>query len=256
MNVLVTGGTGTLGLHVVKRLRESGHRARIFSRRPRGHVDAVQGDLRTGDGVAKALAGMEIVVHAASATREPWRGRSVDVRGTRRMLELALVAGVRHVVFISIVGVDGVTYPYYKAKVATEKIVRDSGVPWSTLRATQFHEFMELLLRGFSRMPGITAVPFGWRFQPIDSREVARRVADVALAAPAGMLPDFGGPEVRTFQSIAESWLAARREQRRLINMRMPFRFSRQFAEGKITCPDHRDGVVTFDQYLTEKYAP
>ena len=256
MNVLVTGGTGTLGLHVVKRLRESGHRARIFSRRPRGHVDAVQGDLRTGDGVAKALAGMEIVVHAASATREPWRGRSVDVRGTRRMLELALVAGVRHVVFISIVGVDGVTYPYYKAKVATEKIVRDSGVPWSTLRATQFHEFMELLLRGFSRMPGITAVPFGWRFQPIDSREVARRVADVALAAPAGMLPDFGGPEVRTFQSIAESWLAARREQRRLINVPMPFRFSRQFAEGKITCPDHRDGVVTFDQYLTEKYAP
>ena len=256
MNVLVTGGTGTLGLHVVKRLRESGHRARIFSRRPRGHVDAVQGDLRTGDGVAKALAGMEIVVHAASATREPWRGRSVDVRGTRRMLELARAAGVRHVVFISIVGVDGVTYPYYKAKVATEKIVRDSGVPWSTLRATQFHEFMELLLRGFSRMPGITAVPFRWRFQPIDSREVARRVADVALAAPAGMLPDFGGPEVRTFQSIAESWLAARREQRRLINVPMPFRFSRQFAEGKITCPDHRDGVVTFDQYLTEKYAP
>src|SRR5881227_1774422 len=89
MNVLVTGGTGNLGRHVVMLLRQSGHRARILSRHPRGHVDAVLGDLRTGEGLGKALAGMEVIVHAASATREPLRTRSVDVRGTRRMLELA-----------------------------------------------------------------------------------------------------------------------------------------------------------------------
>src|SRR5437870_11709061 len=83
MNVLVTGGTGTLGRHVVMLLRQSGHRARILSRAPRGHVDAAQGDLRTGARLTKALAGMEVIVDAASATRERLRRRPVDVRGTR-----------------------------------------------------------------------------------------------------------------------------------------------------------------------------
>src|SRR3989440_7890705 len=89
MNVLVTGGTGTLGHHVVMLLRQSGHRARILSRRPRGHVDAVQGDLRSGAGLSKALAGMDVVVHAASATHDPLLLWSVDVRGTRRLLAMA-----------------------------------------------------------------------------------------------------------------------------------------------------------------------
>src|SRR5438874_12065175 len=82
LNVLVTGGTGTLGRHVVTLLRQSGHRARIFSRQPRGHVDAVQGDLRTGAGIPEAVAGMEVIVHAASATRSPMAARAVDVHGT------------------------------------------------------------------------------------------------------------------------------------------------------------------------------
>src|SRR6266705_5805849 len=100
MNVLVTGGTGTLGRDVVMLLRQSGHRARILSRQPRGHVDAVQGDLRTGAGIAQALADMEVVVHAASATRSPTALRAVDVEGTRRLLTAARDAGIRHFVYV------------------------------------------------------------------------------------------------------------------------------------------------------------
>lgn len=255
MNILVTGGTGTLGRHVVTRLRQSGHRARILSRQPRGHIDAVHGDIRTGEGVARALAGMEVVVHAASATRDPLRLRATDVGGTRRMLELARAAHIRRVVFTSIVGIDGVSYPYYQTKVDAEQVVREGGVPWSILRATQFHDFMELLLRGFSRMPGITAVPFRWQFQPVDADEVARRVVEVALGEPAGLLADFGGPEVRTFKSIAESWLQARKARRRLVDLPLAFNFSRQFAEGRLTSPDHREGVITFEQHLANRYA-
>src|SRR2546428_1462486 len=98
MNVLVTGGTGTLGRHVVMLLRQSGHRARILSREPRGHVDAVQGDLKTGAGLPKALAGMDAIVHAASATREPMALRATDGRGTRRLLGLAACANISHIV--------------------------------------------------------------------------------------------------------------------------------------------------------------
>ena len=254
MNVLVTGGTGTLGRHVVMLLRQSGHRARIMSRRPRGHVDAVRGDLRTGAGLDKALAGMDVIVHAASATREPLRWRSVDVVGTRRLLGLAREVNIKHIVYVSIVGIDNSAFPYHKTKLKTEAIVRENIVPWSILRATQFHDLVELIVHGFSRLPAILAVPFGWQLQPVDSREVARRVVDTVLGEPAGMLPDFGGPDVRDLRSLAQAWLVTRKDNRRLVNLGMPLKFSRQFAEGILTCPDHREGKITFDQFLAERY--
>ncbi len=253
MNVLVTGGTGTLGRHVVLKLRQSGHRARIFSRQPRGHVDAVQGDLASGAALDKALSGMDAVLHAATAARQSLSGRA-DVKATRRLIDAARGAGIKHLVYVSIVGIDGVPYPYYRTKAAVEALVREDKVPWSILRATQFHELMETFLRGFSRVPGLTAIPLEWRFQPVDSREVADRLIEIVLGRPSGMLPDFGGPEVRDFKSIAESWLAARKEKRRLVNLPMPFRFSKDFAAGKLTTPEHKDGKITFDQYLAERY--
>jgi uncharacterized protein YbjT (DUF2867 family) len=97
-------------------------------------------------------------------------------------------------------------------------------------------------------------VPFNWKFQPVDPNDVAKRLADVVLGEPAGTLPDFGGPEVRDFESIARSWLAARKLHKRLVNMGIPIKFSRQFAKGLLLCPDHRDGTITFEQYLAEKY--
>ncbi len=254
MNVLVTGGTGTLGRHVVMLLRQSGHRARIMSREPRGHVDAVQADLRTGEGVAKALAGMDAVIHAASATRQPLRGRSTDVLGTRRLLGLAREEHIKHVVYVSIVGIDRSAYPYHRTKLKTEAVVREDIVPWTILRATQFHDLVEIVLHGFSRLPAVVAVPFNWQVQPVDSKEAARRLVDVVLGGPAGMLPDFGGPEVRTFESLARAWLIARKDNRRLVNLPMPFRFSRQSVDGILTSPEHTDGKVTFDQYLAERY--
>lgn len=254
MNVLVTGGTGALGRHVVTLLRSSGHQARILSRNPRGHVDAVQGDLATGAGLIKAVAGMDAIIHAASAATQPTKLRTTDVVGTRRLLAMAREEGIRHVVYISIVGMEGVAYPYYKAKLAAEAVVQENIVPWSILRATQFHTLMETFLGGFSALPLVAAVPFNWQFQPVDPREVAARLVEVAIHEPAGRLPDFGGPEGRVFKSIAESWLKARRLNKRLINLPLPFKFSRQFADGRLLCPEHRDGKITFEQYLEEKY--
>lgn len=254
MNVLVTGGTGALGRPLVTQLRHAGHHARILTRAPQGHVDAVKGDLATGAGLVKAVAGIDTIIHAASATREPTKGNSTDVLGTRRLLAIARDAQVRHFVYVSIVGMEGVAYPYYRTKLATEAVVRENILPWSILRATQFHTLMEFFLRGFCRVPGLAAVPFTWQFQPVDTGDVARRLIDVAAAEPAGMLPDFGGPEVRDFKSLAQSWLAATKKHYRLVNLWLPFKFSRQFTHGCLTTPDHRDGTVTFEQYLQQTY--
>lgn len=253
MNVLVTGGTGTLGRHVVMRLRQSGHRARIFSRNPRGHVDAVQGDLATGAGVQRAVAGMDAVIHAASATGL-FQGRAVDVNGTRRLLKAARDAGIRHFVYISIVGIDKSRFPYHRTKLRAEAVVREDIVPWTILRATQFHNLMEIFIRGFSKVPGLLTVPYAWQFQPVDAGEVAQKLVTVALAEPAGLLPDFGGPEIHDFQNIATEWKTARKDHRRLINLSIPLAWSRQWAQGALLCPENKDGQITFAQYLAEKY--
>ena len=256
MKILVTGGTGTLGREVVMTLRESGHGVRILSRKPGAGDDWVQGDLTGIAGLDRAVIGIDAIVHAASATAQPLRLRATDVVGTRRLLALAREAGVRHVVYISIVGIDGVAYPYYRYKVAAEAVVRENIVPWSILRATQFHTLMEAFLSAFTLLPGVATVPFKWQFQPVDPRDVAKRLAVVATGEPSGMLPDFGGPEVRDFKSLAASWLKARNSNRRLVNLPLPFKFSRQCSAGRLLCPDHRDGTTTFEQHLERRYAP
>ena len=254
MNILVTGGTGALGREVVKQLRAAGHTARVLSRRANTEADWAQGDIATGAGLGEAMIGIDALVHAATAAVQPWRLRATDVVGTRRVLAMARAAGVRHAVYVSIVGIDGVTYPYYRYKVEAEAIVRENIVPWTILRATQFHSLMDTFLSAFSTLPGLALVPMTWQFQPIDPAEVASRLVEVVTGEPAGLLPDFGGPEVRDLGSLAAPWLAARQSRKRLVNLKLPFTFSRQFAEGRVLCPEHRDGATTFEQYLEKRY--
>lgn len=186
----------------------------------------MQGDLTTGAGLDRALAGMEAIVHSATSACESLNGRS-DIKAARRPFETARNKGITHFVYVSI---------------------------WSIVRANQFHELMETLLQIFSRVAGTTMIPFHWRFQPVDSLEVAQRLVDVTVRGPQGMLQDFDGPEVRDFKGIAESWLMATGGKRRLINLPLPMRFSRDFASGKLLTPERKDGKVTFEQYIAEKY--
>ena len=254
MNILVTGGTGALGREVVKRVRAAGHTARVLSRKPNAEPDWAQGDVATGAGLGEALIGIDAVVHAATSAAQPWKLRATDVVGTRRVLAMARAAGVRHVVYMSIVGMEGVTYPYYKYKVEAEAVMRENIVPWTILRATQFHSLMETFLSAFSMVPGVAMIPKGWQFQPVDTADVAKRLVGVVTGRPAGLLPDFGGPEVRNLGSLALPWLAARQSRKRVVNLQLPFNFSRQFAAGRLLTPEHKDGTTTFEQFLEKRY--
>ena len=255
MRILVTGGTGTLGRDVVEILRRRGHSVRVLTRRTGGGDGVVRGDLATGDGLAQAVEGIDTIINAASATADPQQGQATDVDGTRRLLDAARAAGVRHFLHVSIVGIERVrAVPYYRHKLGAEAVVRDGGVPWSILRATQFHSLIERFLWMFSRSPGLLLVPVGWRFQPIDSSEVAERLADVAEVEPAGMLPDMGGPEVRGFGSLGRAWLRARGKHRLRLPIPLPGASSRQIAAGGLICPDRRDGKITWEQWLEPKY--
>ena len=148
--ILVTGGTGSLGSRVVNRLSEAGDKVRVMSRYR--HANTIRGDLLTGEGLEEAVEGVSTIIHCASSSLR--KTRQVDVDGTRRLLWAAERAGVSHLLFVSIVGVDRNPYfPYYRMKLETERIIEHSEVPWTILRATQFHRFVLRLIQTLDRLP-------------------------------------------------------------------------------------------------------
>lgn len=243
--VLVTGGTGTLGAHVVHLLRGRGHDVRVLSRRQGAGTHV--GDLNTGAGVAEALRDVQWVVHAASDTRRLGRR---DVAQTRHLLDAA-ADGVEHVLYVSIVGIDAIPFVYYRRKLQCEELIDASAVPSTILRATQFHELAAMALRALQRWP-LAPLPSGFRFQTVAAREVAVRVVDIVEQAPAGRADDLGGPEVLELAKMAEVWRAHRGRPRRFFSLPLPGRVAAGFKEGRNTCPDHGDGRQTWEQFVQD----
>jgi uncharacterized protein YbjT (DUF2867 family) len=260
--VLITGGTGGLGSELVPRFAAAGYTVRIMSRRPRPGDGAAyewaQADLDTGDGVAAALEGADVVVHAASAAQQ--RRWTADVEQTRVLLEAAKAVGAPHVFYISIVGVDAMSegrgWPasYYRSKLECERMIEASGVPWSNLRATQFHTLIDVFLRTLDRLPLVLAVPKRFRFQPIDTGEVAERMVQYAADGPSGRLPDLGGPEVLTLGDMARDWLRARGRRKALVNLPLMGTAAAAFGRGLNCAPDHAEGKITWPQWLERTY--
>jgi uncharacterized protein YbjT (DUF2867 family) len=244
-SVLVTGGTGTLGRQLVPRLLAAGHEVRVLSRRadasaPDG-ATVFRGDIRTGDGIAAAMQGADAVVHAASnPTRQM---RETEVEGARNVCNTARATGA-HVVYVSIVGVDRHRYPYYRAKLAAEEIVAGSGAPWTVLRATQFHDLIELF---FSK---------GWfistrhlAFQPVDAGEVAVRLVELVGAGPQQLVPEFGGPEILSVRELAETRRRITGRGVRLVPVPR-VGWLADFDRGAHHAPEQRNGQVTWAEWL------
>src|SRR5215218_3936816 len=246
MDVLVTGGTGRLGQHLVPRLREAGSGVRQMSRRGTG-PGGVRGDLATGRDLATALSGAEAVVHAASDPRgDPWQ---VDVAGTRRLVEAVDRSRLRHLVYVSIVGVDRIPYGYYRAKFAAEQVLLASGLPVTLLRVTQFHEFVDQLLSTARRGP-VLPVPMGWRVQPVDVGDVAEHAADVVGRPPANGVVEFGGPEEVAAADLARAWAAARAPGAHVVATPVPGKIGAAFRDGAALPTGGERGRRTYGQHL------
>ncbi len=256
--VLVTGGAGRLGSKVVKELTETGYSVRIMSRKRQpmdllSTTEWAHADLETGQGIADAVAGIDVIVHTASS---PFKHtRQIDVEGTRLLLEQARVAGVVHVIYISIVGIDRIPYYYYRAKLAAEELVKNSDIPWSILRATQFHYLVDLFFQAATKMPLVTLLPTDLRCQSIAESEVASRLCEIAVAGPRGRLPDLGGPEVLTAGEMAHTWLMLRGMHRRVLPLHLPGKVAQGFRRGHNTCPDQPvRGHITWTEWVQSKY--
>ena len=254
--VLITGGTGVLGSELVPRFLDAGYTVRVMSRR--GHppdadpkIEWARASLETGEGLADAVAGAGVIVHAASSPFR--RTEAVDVAGTARLLEQARDAGVSHFLYISIVGIDRIPLGYYKRKLAAESRVEEGGVPWSVLRATQFHTLIDMQLRALLRFP-IALAPTDFRFQPIDPGEVADRLRECVAEGAAGRLPDLGGPEVHTLGELARAWAEIRGLRRRVVRLPLPGKIAAGFRQGLNTTPEGKYGQVTWADWVRRRY--
>ncbi|MEH0985030.1 SDR family oxidoreductase [Micromonospora sp. CPCC 205556] len=255
MRVLVTGAGGTLGRAVLPRLRADGFAVRAMSRRPRHDPAAewVVADVGTGAGLVEAVAGVDAVLHLASQPGGSRRTHQVDVLGTRRLAVAAGHAGVAHLVYVSIVGVDRVPFPYYRHKLAAEQVVAAGPVPWTVLRATQFPVFLDGLLRTASRLGPVVGDP-AVLAQPVDQREVAARLAERLTAGPLGGIEEFGGPQVLRFDEAVRAWRAARGSRRPLLPVRFPGRLGRALRAGGLTTTATPTGRFTWADHLTDTY--
>ncbi|WP_407565841.1 SDR family oxidoreductase [Streptomyces sp. 184] len=262
--ILLTGGTGTLGRLVAPRLLTAGAKLRVLSRQPReagaagaaDDVEYVTGDLTTGEGAAAAVAGADVIVHCAGTSKGD------DVK-TRHLVDAATAAGNPHLVYISVVGadrtpvvsgLDRAMFGYVAAKHASERIIADSGLPWTTLRATQFHELTLTTARAMARMPVLPA-PSGFHIQPVAAAEVAERLAYLALAEPAGLVEDMGGPHTYEMKDLLRSYLRAAGRRRPIVPVRLPGKAAAAFRGGANLAPDHAVGRDTWEDFLAERTA-
>ncbi|MFF0451226.1 SDR family oxidoreductase [Streptomyces sp. NPDC004609] len=242
--VLVTGGTGTLGRPVCDRLRALGHEVRVLSR----HSPPYAVDLRDGTGLGAAVEGVDTIVHCASSPR------GGDEKAVENLLAAARTAGVGHLVYISIVGVDRVPLGYYRVKHRVERLIERAGESqgpgWTVLRTTQFHDLVLQVLSGAARLPLVLPVPSGVSVQPVDTAEVADRLAQLAAGPPGGRVPDMGGPEVRPLRELAEVYLRASGRRRTVVPVRLAGKAYARFRAGGHLTPGHAVGRVTFEEFL------
>jgi uncharacterized protein YbjT (DUF2867 family) len=254
--ILVTGGTGTLGRCVVTRLRSAGRDVRVLSRHPHDGGDSIEyvtGDLRTPAGIDAAVDGARIIVHCAG-------GRVGDDATTRTLVGAATRAGAEHLVYISVVGADRIPvvsaidramFGYFASKLAAEQVVSESGLAWTTLRATQFHDAFLKLSRGMARFP-LIPVMAGFRFQPVDTGEVAARLVELALAPPAGLAPDIAGPRTYGMADLLRAYLRVGHKRRVLVSVRAPGKAARAVRAGANLAPGHAVGR-SWEDFLAER---
>lgn len=243
MRFAVAGGTGVIGREIVARAQARGHEVAVLAR-------STGADVRTGEGLDDQLYGADAVIDVVSVkTLRAGASRSFFERGARNLLASATRMSVPHAVVLSVVGVDRDPHGYYAGKVAQEAVYARGSVPWSLVRATQFHEFAAQVA-GRARLGAIQLAPRA-RVQPIAAAEVAEHLLTVAEGAPAGRTPDIAGPREEDLSDMIRRWAAASGRRGPVIPVSLPDAQMRGMRKG-LVLPG--EGAIlrgpTFDEWL------
>src|SRR5438876_1459314 len=248
MKIVVIGGTGLIGSKTVAILRQGGHE--VVAASPSSGVNSI-----TGEGLKEAMAGAQVVIDLANSPS--FEDRAVleffETSG-RNLLPAEAAAGVRHHVALSIVGTDRSDNGYFRAKVAQEKMIKTSGIPYTIIRSTQFLEFLGGIAASSADGNMVRISP--GLFQPIAADDVAAIIADVALAAPQNGIVEIAGPERAPFNEIVARYLKALGDPREVVSDPEARYFGGLVEESSIVpLGDARLGRIGLDEWLRRSQA-
>ena len=249
MKIVVIGGTGLIGSKTIPILRQGGHE--VVAASPNTGVNTI-----TGQGLNEAVAGTQVVIDLTNAPS--WEDKAVleffQTSG-RNLLGAEAAAGVRHHVAVSIVGTDRTPdNAYFRAKVAQEKLIEASGIPYTIIRSTQFMEFLGAIAAESAKGSIVRVSP--GLFQPIAADDVAAVVADVALAAPRNGIVEIAGPERAPFNEIVARYLKAVGDPREVVRDPEARYFGGRVEEHSLVpLAEARLGRIGFDEWLRRSQA-
>ena len=249
MNIVVIGGTGLIGSNVVSRLQQKGHE--VLAASPNTGVNTI-----TGEGLAAALDGAQVVVDVANSPSFADDDVMAFFRTSgRNLLAAEAAAGVGHHVALSIVGAERLPDSgYLRAKVVQEKLIKESGIPYTILRSTQFYEFVGGIAQ--SATEGQTVrLPVG-KMQPIAANDVAALVARLALAAPVNGTVEVGGPEQIGMDEFVRRFLKSKGDPRTVVGDRHAKYFGTELEDQSLTPgADPHLGEMRYDEWLSRALA-
>jgi uncharacterized protein YbjT (DUF2867 family) len=251
LKVLITGATGQLGLALLKQLKNTDYQVKITSRRKPQNINQfewVYSDFSTGEGLKDAITDIDVIIHAATSPMK--NSKNVDVLGFGKFLDMT--RQIKHFIYPSIVGIEDIPMKYYKYKYQAEELLKNSSVPHTIIRATQFHSFIEnsLLSKPLFKK---YFVPGDFKFQTVDTSEFAAHLIQLIGDVPKGKTDDFGGPEILTLREMAELKIKVNNESNKVANLSFPGKLYRAFLKGKNTNEQQKSGKITFEEYLRNK---
>lgn len=243
MKIVVIGGTGLIGTKVVDKLRQKGHQVIVGS--PNTGINTI-----TGEGLAEAMKDTEVVIDLANSPS--WEDDAVMEffkTAGRNLLAAEINAGIRHHIAVSIVGVDLIDSGYMRAKMMQEKLIRESGVPYTILRSTQFFEFIAGIAN--SGTQGNETHVSGAKFQPIAAEDVSSFVAQVALSEPINGIFEIAGPDRSTMADFVARYLHLTNDPRKVVSDSNSPYFGAVLKDVELVPQgEARQGTITFDKWM------
>ncbi|RFU63112.1 SDR family oxidoreductase [Peribacillus glennii] len=251
MNILVTGSTGQLGLALLDQFIHSDCNVRITSRgKPdnANHFNWVHSDILTGEGLEEAAKDIDVIIHAATSPMK--NSKSIDVTGLEKFL--SQLQHIKHFIYPSIVGIENIPFKYYRHKYEAEGVLKNSLIPYTIVRATQFHSFVQKM---FLSKPLLKRyfIPGDFKFQSVDTGEFAQHLIGLINVGPQGRIDDFGGPEIMTLGEMAELQIKVNKEKNKVISLPLPGKLSKAYVAGRNTNGTRKTGKVTFEQFLQNR---
>ena len=250
MKIVVLGGTGLIGAKTVAILRQGGHE--VVAASPRSGVNSI-----TGEGLTEVMAGTQVVIDLANSPSFEDRAvlKFFETSG-HNLLAAEAAAGVRHHVALSIVGTDRTPdNGYFRAKVAQEKLIRNSPIPYSIVRATQFFEFFERIADDATERNAVRIPPV--LFQPMAAVDVAKAVCRVAEGGPLNGMVEVAGPEQFRFDAFIRLGLTARHDPREVVADALARYFGAQLSERSLVPGAEATlGEIRFEDWLRESTIP